>query len=82
VIPRRDRSELQLVDSWKGIGAEYFIEAVRQQVAEKYGEDMLYGGGLRIYTTLDRKMQEAAYTAVTTTLDEPDDPGAALVAVD
>ena len=27
-----------------------------------YGEDMLYGGGLRIYTTLDRDMQEAAST--------------------
>jgi penicillin-binding protein 1A len=82
VIPRRDRRELQLVADWQGIGAEYFIEAVRQRVAEKYGEDMLYGGGLRIYTTLDRTMQEAAWTAVTSTLDEPDDPGAALVAVD
>ncbi|MGH9276250.1 MAG: transglycosylase domain-containing protein, partial [Acidimicrobiales bacterium] len=82
VIPRRDRRELQLIDSWQGIGAEYFIEAVRQQVAEKYGEDMLYGGGLRIYTTLDRDMQAAAWDAVTSTLDQPDDPGAALVAVD
>jgi penicillin-binding protein 1A len=82
VIPRRDRRELQLIDSWQGIGAEYFIEAVRQQVAEKYGEDMLYGGGLRIYTTLDHDMQAAAWDAVTSTLDQPDDPGAALVAVD
>jgi penicillin-binding protein 1A len=82
VIPRRDRRNLQLVADWQGIGAEYFIEAVRQRVAEKYGEDMLYGGGLRIYTTLDRTMQEAAWTAVTSTLDEPDDPDAALVAVD
>jgi len=82
VVPRRDRSELQLVDSWKGIGAEYFIEAVRQQVAAEYGEDMLYGGGLRIYTTLDREMQAAAWDAVTSTLDQPDDPAGALVAVD
>jgi penicillin-binding protein 1A len=82
VIPRRDRTELQLRADWKGIGAEYFIEAVRQRVADKYGEDMLYGGGLRIYTTLDRDMQQAAWEAVTSTLDQPDDPGAALVAVD
>jgi penicillin-binding protein 1A len=83
VIPRRDRTkQLQLVDDWKGIGAEYFIEEVRQEIADKYGEDMLYGGGLRIYTTLDHDMQEAAWTAVTSTLDRPDDPAAALVAVD
>jgi penicillin-binding protein 1A len=81
VIPRRDRRKLQLRSDWQGIGAEYFIEAVRIDIAERYGEDMLYGGGLRIYTTLDRAMQEAAWTAVTTTLD-PDDPDAALVAVD
>jgi penicillin-binding protein 1A len=82
VIPRRDRRELQLIPAWQGIGAEYFIEAVRQQVAAKYGEDMLYGGGLRIYTTIDRDLQEAAWNAVTSTLDEPDDPAGALVAVD
>jgi len=82
VIPRRDRTKLQLRDDWKGIGAEYFIEAIRIEVADRYGEDMLYGGGLRIYTTLDRGMQEAAWSAVTSTLDQPDDPAAALVAVD
>ncbi|MEO7429957.1 MAG: transglycosylase domain-containing protein, partial [Acidimicrobiales bacterium] len=82
VVPRRDRRKLQLRDDWKGIGAEYFIEAVRIDIAQRYGEDMLYGGGLRIYTTLDRAMQEAAWSAVTTTLTAPDDPAAALVAVD
>jgi membrane peptidoglycan carboxypeptidase len=81
VIPRRDRRTLQLRKDWQGIGAEYFIEAVRIDVAQRYGEDMLYGGGLRIYTTLDRGMQEAAWNAVTSTLD-PDDPDAALVALD
>ena len=42
----------------------------------------LYGGGLRIYTTLDFDMQRAAWDAVTSTLDQPTDPDAALVAVD
>jgi penicillin-binding protein 1A len=82
VVPRRDRRKLQLRDDWRGIGAEYFIEAVRVDIAKRYGEDMLYGGGLRIYTTLDRHMQEAAWNAVTSTLTEPDDPAAALVAID
>jgi len=37
---------------------------VRQQVVDRYGYDMLYKGGLQIYTTLDRNMQLAAETAV------------------
>jgi len=85
VAPLRDRQGLGTV---KGntpddnIGTKYFVEAVRRQVADKYGEDTLYGGGLRIYTTLDFDMQRAAWDAVTTTLDEEGDPAAALVAVD
>ena len=51
-------------------------------MAEQYGEDTLYGGGLRIYTTLDLDMQQAAWDAVTSTLDQEGDPDAALVAVD
>ncbi|MEX2294109.1 MAG: transglycosylase domain-containing protein [Acidimicrobiales bacterium] len=82
VIPRRDRRKLQLRQDWQGIGAEYFIEAVRLEIADRYGEDLLYGGGLRIYTTLDHDMQAAAWSAVNSTLDRPDDPAAALVALD
>jgi len=81
VVPRRDRTGLGPV-AGSEIGTKYFVEAVRRQVAADYGEDTLYGGGLRIYTTLDFEMQAAAWEAVTTTLDEPEDPSAALVAVD
>ena len=48
----------------------------------RYGEDTLYGGGLRIYTTLDLGMQKAAYDAVTGTLNQPGDPAGAIVAID
>jgi penicillin-binding protein 1A len=82
VVPKRDRRKLQLRKDWQGIGAEYFIEALRIDIARTYGEDMLYGGGLRIYTTLDHDMQAAAWDAVTSTLNQPDDPAAALVAID
>jgi penicillin-binding protein 1A len=37
---------------------------VRQQVVDRYGYDMLYKGGLQIYTTLNLDMQEAAEQAV------------------
>ena len=39
--------------------AEYFVEYVRQQMQARFGED-LYRKGLRIYTTLDLDMQQAA----------------------
>ena len=85
VVPARDRRGLGRVEGNtpdNDIGTKYFVEAVRRQVAEQYGEDVLYGGGLRIYTTLDFELQRAAWDAVTSTLDQPTDPDAALVAVD
>lgn len=43
---------------------------------------MLFGGGLRIETTLDPGWQAAADRAVADTLTAADDPRAALVAID
>lgn len=41
----------------------YIAEMVRQMLYDKYGED-LYVSGFKVYTTIDSKMQEAAYTAL------------------
>ena len=43
--------------------APYFVEHVRQQLVAKYGETMVYKGGLQIYTTLNLEMQKAAERA-------------------
>lgn len=43
--------------------APYFVEYVRQQLDTRYGSD-LYKAGLRIYTTLDLDMQQAAERAL------------------
>jgi penicillin-binding protein 1A len=32
---------------------EYFLNAVRKELAREYGDDAVYEGGLKIYTTLD-----------------------------
>jgi penicillin-binding protein 1A len=40
--------------------APYFIEMVRDHIEKKYGEEMLYNGGLEIFTTLDAVAQTAA----------------------
>ncbi len=40
--------------------APYFTEHVRRYVIQKYGQEMLYGAGLRVYTTMNLKAQLAA----------------------
>ena len=40
--------------------APYFIDYVLQQLLERYGEEMVFGGGLEVYTTLDLEMQRIA----------------------
>lgn len=44
--------------------AKYFIDYVLQEVIDKYGADAVYKNGLRIYTTLDLKMQKEAEKAL------------------
>ncbi|MZP30837.1 PBP1A family penicillin-binding protein [Heliobacterium undosum] len=48
------------------INLPYFTDAVIEECIDKYGitEDMLYKGGLRIYTTVDAKVQKAAEAAL------------------
>lgn len=40
--------------------SNYFIEYLRVMLEKKYGADRLFGGGLKIYTTLDMDLQEYA----------------------
>jgi penicillin-binding protein 1A len=47
-----------------GMRAPYFASTVLQYLIGRYGEDAVYDGGLRVYTTLDLQMQEAAQRAV------------------
>ncbi len=42
----------------------YFLENLRVQLEQKYGEDLLYKGGLKIYTTMNPEMQKAAYDSI------------------
>jgi penicillin-binding protein 1A len=62
--------------------APHFVEWVREQLIEEYGEEEVYGGGLRVTTTLDPTDQAAAEMAVAAHLTEPDEPQAALVGLD
>jgi len=44
--------------------AAYFTEHVRRLVKERYGDEVLYHKGLRIYTTVDMKMQRQATRSI------------------
>jgi len=63
--------------------APYFIAMVRDYLSEKYGERMVYQGGMKIYTTLDLDMQKAANQAYKGGMaDREEGVQAALVALD
>ena len=57
--------------------ASYFLEEVRQHLVERYGETLVYKGGLQVHTTLNIPMQKLAEHAVQTGLRELDKPGVA-----
>jgi penicillin-binding protein 1A len=61
-----------------------FADLVKAQLRAKYkdDEDALYRGGLRVTTTLDSALQEAVSRAAREVLPDPDDPQAAVVAID
>jgi penicillin-binding protein 1A len=48
--------------------APYFTEFIRQQIESKYGKEVLYQGGIRIYTKLNLSLQQAAQQAIETGL--------------
>ncbi|TCP37869.1 penicillin-binding protein 1A [Rhodothalassium salexigens DSM 2132] len=44
--------------------ADYFEESVRRRIAERYGSDALYEGGLSVRTTLEPRLQAIAERAL------------------
>jgi penicillin-binding protein 1A len=62
---KAEKQPLYLSNIRRGLEANnYFIEHVRKYLEEKYDEDTIYKGGLKVYTTLDRTMQAAAQKAL------------------
>ena len=80
----RERSQREGITMFRGseFGAEYYVEYIRRLLYDTYGADVVNGGGLRVYTSLDMDMQQAAYESVYGFLDRDDDPAGALVSVD
>lgn len=48
----------------KGIKAPHFVMSIQEYLVQKYGEDLVRKGGLRVITTLDWNLQQVAQKVV------------------
>jgi penicillin-binding protein 1A len=60
----------------------YFFSYVRDQLIAEYGSNTVRSGGLKVYTTIDPRLQVAARKAIVGTLYSRTDPASALVSID
>jgi penicillin-binding protein 1A len=60
----------------------YFFSYVRDELQKQYGSNTVRTGGLRVYTTIDPRLQRLALNAIKRTLPYSNDPAAAIVAID
>jgi penicillin-binding protein 1A len=61
---------------------QHFAEYVKQQLVGRYGSGKVFGGGLRVTTSIDLDLQKLARAAVERWLGGSGGPSAALVAID
>jgi penicillin-binding protein 1A len=81
-LPAPKDVQLPREQSVGGVDAGYFTSWVQQQVIERYGPQRAFAGGLRVKTTLDLELQQAAEQAVNAYLPNPSGPGSALVVIE
>jgi len=58
---------------------QYFKEAIRVALVERFGRERVYEGGLKVYTTIDLDVQRAADAAVAASLKDLDQRRAAAL---
>ena len=69
--------------------APYFATYVRDQLLEKYGANVVYNGGLKVYTTIDMELQQYAEEAMASAtlfvqrpIDKDPDMNGSLICLD
>ena len=67
---RKKLDTVQFASASAGLRAPHFVAYVRDQLVEKFGTKMVEGGGLRVTTTLDWKLQEKAQKIVKEEVDK------------
>jgi penicillin-binding protein 1A len=59
-----------------------FFRYVIEQLQRQYGTNTVRTGGLKVYTTIDPRLQRQANLAIRGTLTEKTDPASALISID
>jgi membrane peptidoglycan carboxypeptidase len=65
----------QFQDQKSTMQAPHFVFWIKELLAEKYGEDVIEGGGLKITTTLDLDLQNQAQQIVSDEIDKDEEKG-------
>jgi penicillin-binding protein 1A len=60
----------------------YFFTYVREELEQTYGANTVREGGLKVYTTIDPRLQRLARKAINDVLPYKTDPAAAIVSVE
>jgi penicillin-binding protein 1A len=59
----------------------YFFSYVTAELQKQYGSNTVRSGGLKVYTTIDPRLQRFALAAIRSTLPYSSDPAAAIVSI-
>ena len=81
---RAERSglELDLSNGYFQHRQPYFFDYVENRLIKRYGATTVRRGGLKVYTTLDPRLQGVGLDAMRSTLPYSTDPSSALVSID
>jgi penicillin-binding protein 1A len=74
--------ELRLSGAYFKRRLPYFFDYVEEKLIEAYGVHRVREGGLRVYTTIDPRLQQIGQEAAASTLPYSEDPASALVSID
>src|SRR4051794_13018595 len=78
----RQRMILKPGSIYQHIQQPYFFTYVTEELQRVYGTNTVREGGLRVYTTIQPRLQRNAKKAITDTLYLRDDPAAAIVSIE
>lgn len=67
---KKDLPNVQFASGSGQLKAPHFVFYVKQQLVNRYGENVVEQGGLRVTTTLDLDLQDAAQKAVSEEIDK------------
>ena len=73
---------LKLGKMYTSIKEPYFFSYVKDALVKQYGAETVRTGGLKVYTTIDPRLQRLARKAIKDTLYNSDDPASAVIAID